>query len=352
MIVAAAACLYKRASSSPSFCDFDITHSPIHTNDSDNTMPVIIDHNKYPEIMTTILSYAPLASLAVLRRTSATFRKRVRRLLFYHVSLVSNNGQDAFVVPPSPASLSLSPGSTVPFRPPHVRVLDVGEDPLALVPSKDTTRALASLRILRRRGKAIQNYCTIKPRSRSTLVDFLDLDDMTDIIVNRVTPTIQPYNYFHRYVLHVQWCDDWGLQVGDYRALRNVCFPGIGNSSIWKIAVVLWPYRTDNSTPNPLSAIEVVYNIVKALDVKFSGQLVIVGIENTRLEVLVKYQKPYRIESAFNAFRQRVEARLRAGDRDSEALDGVMFRTVEEWHAELGEDMEYVGHWVDADVGL
>ncbi|WOO81770.1 uncharacterized protein LOC62_04G005291 [Vanrija pseudolonga] len=262
-------------------------------------MTVIIDHNKHPEIMTMILSYAPLASLAVLRRTSATFRKRVRRLLFHHVSLVTNHGEDAFITPPSPASLSLPPGSTLPFRPQHVRVLDLAENPL--VPSRDTIRAMSSLRILRRTGKALKSVCSIKPRPYGPLVDFLDLDDMTSIIVDRVTPTIQPYQYFHSYVLHVQ------------------------------------------------CAIEVVYNVVKALDAKFTGKLVIVGIENTRLEVLVKHHKVYRIDSAFIPFREKVEARLRAADRDSEALDGVKFRTVANWHAGLGEDKDYVGHWVDAD---
>ncbi|KAL1412298.1 hypothetical protein Q8F55_000042 [Vanrija albida] len=324
-------------------------------------MPVTLDYMNNPVIFDLIFAYAPIASLAVLRRTSATLRARVRRLLFYHVVLVSDQDEASFVAPAQTPSYSLVPGQPIPFRPRHVRVLDLGaEAPLLRL---DTIKELRSLRIIRRWGKAIKcEPDMIRATQDGTLVDFIDLDKPFDIMVEHTTPTVRPCPNFPRHVLHIRWCDDWRLQTDDYRALRNLNFKTRQCGKTSKIVVVLWPYRKDRTRPSASSALEVVFNIVKELQRRFlngndNNVLKVVGIEQTSVRAWVPYDgaPDFNFASSAIAFRSKLEGRLseaRGKDRyGSLPLDNVKFRTIADWHAELGqtgqEDKEFIGEWVD-----
>lgn len=84
--------------STPAPTPQDVAEATLMLTQQPTTPRTTIDHTVYPHIVDTILTFAPVASLVILRQTCRALRERSRPLLFEHVIFLPDESSSALHV--------------------------------------------------------------------------------------------------------------------------------------------------------------------------------------------------------------------------------------------------------------
>lgn len=149
------------------------------------TMPTTINHTAYPLLIDTIIDFAPISSLLALRRTSKAFCARIDRRLFRHAALIQPEGHAwMYIVFPTVDSTRPRHLFSLPFACQAIEILDVDRENFPLVPtayhSANPLETLVNLKVVRRIGWSRRSARLRHQADLDTVVDYIDVDDVTD----------------------------------------------------------------------------------------------------------------------------------------------------------------------------
>lgn len=344
----------------------------------------MLDHTAYPDLIDTIVSNCTPETILAFCSTSKQYRKKLATWLshssFYREG--NTNHRLTSKLPSAPASL--------PFVPALVEVLDMDDDACwsrhaNLHAARDPTlSAFTSLRTIRRMDVSTLNNddCTCfgdtswrLPRP-TTDVDFIQVDTLPSY--DRC-PMIRMGPATERYVLHIRWRNDNSFRLPGYHMSIDkshvppldvtivLWSPGLPGSVECAAMLVSWILHRFGSRWED----QIGWRRAKQLGWQrvhepgwtqedlvgwrwehrghFDISLTIVGVEALGLEsseMDVDDEHTTQVQKFVGFVMDHLDQ-----DLDStlpyarSLLEDAKFKTVDQWHASLGNDMVTLGHW-------
>ncbi|KAL1412293.1 hypothetical protein Q8F55_000037 [Vanrija albida] len=323
---------------------------------------MLLDHTAFPGIIDRILFHSTPSTVLAFSNTCRLYRRRlVSQLRHVSVDTDADTGRPCLL----PVGTRHLVPRALPFVPIYVRILDV-EQRVLESPTMRTVLSRASahedfdLEMLRRIGTPTPAAVNIGlSGDADTAVHFINLDEWNFPVHERLRDAvIHVGQSLKRQVLHLRWCDDYPLALGDPRALSFTTFIYGFQTRKYEYVFVLQPWTTAGK-PSPISAFELLLNVLWEAIHRLCPYttLTVVGLEATDLEGL-KVKKGgvgevnERVPAQFRKFATFLEDYIieedPSGLRVKALRRSARYLTVEDWRAELpAQDVGLIGEWVE-----
>ncbi|WOO81787.1 uncharacterized protein LOC62_04G005308 [Vanrija pseudolonga] len=227
-----------------------------------------------------------------------------------------------------------------------VEILDVDGRNFPTAPrayhSYDPLGCLPNLKIIRRIGWNSRSAKLIHNHPLDVVIDYIDLDRCRAM----VGATLHLIPQAEGHVVHIKWT--WDNIPGP--SIRVFMVPAAGAIRLREVVVVLWPPSTPPTADFEDDDEPLFWYIVRELSpfMGAGGTVKVVGLENVPrqgLSLAPHFTTTY--ENNAQAWYQGVFAYLVDEEWFHLGDENLSCHTLEEWWAEIGDDKNIMGSWVE-----